>query len=335
MRESRRTRAWLLMLVLGACSASHGEQGNSSGSNWLRCSTLSQCTSSDAVSCSSEGYCLNAAGGRIAAPAANDGTGGVSTRDYALCDGSNDMRLAVVSEGGFLDSTYAFTNPFGHAFLFVDGTCHYYASRQWDTGIVEGELSAAQAAQYAQSIQLQKLSQLAYHDLETCPDAGIFWVRAGTGRSDCSCTCDASAPALVAPLMDAVSDMHDELEEQGGDLQGEVELFALANKDDGVPRSGDLTWPFSWPITEVSVTQEELNQDSSVPRRRTLRDDEARTARAFRASALRGDPPSARTMRVVASGVGYLVYMRDVLPVQVQERIRQVMQAQAAVLSSQ
>ena len=215
MMESRRQQAWWLMLVLAACSASHGEQGNSSGSNWLRCSTLGQCTSSDAVSCSSEGYCLDAAGQRIAAPAASDGTGGVSTRDYALCDGSSDIRLAVVSEGGFLDSTYAFTNPFGHAFLFVDGTCHYYASRQWNLGSVEGQLSAAQAAEYTQKIQLQKLSQLAYHDLETCPDAGIFWVRAGTGRADCSCSCDASAPALVAPLLDQVSDMHDALVDQG------------------------------------------------------------------------------------------------------------------------
>jgi hypothetical protein len=51
---------------LAGCGLSHSE-GNSSGSNWLRCKQLSECDAAEAVSCNGQGYCTDARGERIAA----------------------------------------------------------------------------------------------------------------------------------------------------------------------------------------------------------------------------------------------------------------------------
>ena len=88
---------------------------------------LDECASPEAARCSGGGYCLDADGKRIAAHASVVDDGGPASQEYALCDGSDAIRLAVVSEGGFVDSTYEFTNRYGHSYLFVDGRCHYYA----------------------------------------------------------------------------------------------------------------------------------------------------------------------------------------------------------------
>ena len=60
--------------------------------------------------------------------ASGDGGGTASNGEYALCDGSDEIRLGVASDGGALDTAYELTNPYGHSFLFIDGHCHYYAS---------------------------------------------------------------------------------------------------------------------------------------------------------------------------------------------------------------
>ena len=49
---------------LAGCGLSHSE-GNTSGSNWLRCKTLSECAAPSAVACSSDGYCTDQEGERI------------------------------------------------------------------------------------------------------------------------------------------------------------------------------------------------------------------------------------------------------------------------------
>jgi hypothetical protein len=370
MTRVRSLRRWLLALGLTACSASHGEQGNTSGSNWLRCTAVEECTAPEAVRCSQDGYCLDGEGKRIPEVRGTDpsgdgvdpgarsdaqaeaggavtpdaGTaagadasadaqadGGMSMQSYALCDGTSAVRLAMAVEGGQVEPTYDFTNPYGHTFLFVLGTCHYYASSAWLQGTVEGDLSASQAAQIEQRLSLAELnSKIMYHDLESCPDAGPVWVRTASGYADCVCGCDSRAPALVGAVVAQAGTLRDELIAAGTAASGDVELFAVDWMDSGGPQPNDLSWPFAWSVSEVSVTQEELFQDRSVPKRRTLRDAEARSARMLRSMALARDPFSSR-IRVVQSGKGYQIYVRDVLPAAVQQAIKQVRDAQAAV----
>jgi hypothetical protein len=352
-------RTWLLALGLAACSASHGEQGNTSGSNWLRCNVIDECTAPEAARCSRDGYCLDSEDQRIPARlGADDGSsarsdggstptrdagsdasgetpggggpggGGMPTRDYALCDGSSDVRLAVISEGGQLEPSYVFTNPYGHSFLVVMGSCHYYASSGWMPGIVEGDLSTSQAQQIKQRLSLVQLSQTMYHDLESCPDAGPIWVRAASGYADCVCGCDDTAPALVASSMAEAGMLRDELIAAGSALSGDVELFALDSGDTGA-QPNDLSWPFVWPISEVSVTQQELFADGSIPKRRTLHNAEAGSARMLR-SMVRARDPFSQRVRVLQGGKGYLLYPRDMVPAAAHQAIKQVMEAQVA-----
>ena len=65
--------------------------------------------------------------------------GELAGQTYVLCDRSSDVRLAAVSlrGGAAPEPTHPFTNPFGDSFLFVDGSCHYYASAAWMEGVVE------------------------------------------------------------------------------------------------------------------------------------------------------------------------------------------------------
>jgi hypothetical protein len=58
--------AWAACLatLTGACSESHGPNAGSSGSNWLMCVDLADCSAPEAVACSS-GFCVNRAGERI------------------------------------------------------------------------------------------------------------------------------------------------------------------------------------------------------------------------------------------------------------------------------
>jgi hypothetical protein len=58
-------------LLIG-CSASHEPNAGTSGSNWLTCEKLADCAAAGAegvVACSAEGFCVDAAGERIAAQA--------------------------------------------------------------------------------------------------------------------------------------------------------------------------------------------------------------------------------------------------------------------------
>jgi hypothetical protein len=74
-----------LALLLAGCEQSHAR--NSSGSNWLRCDTLADCSAAEqAVACDDDGFCRDADGERIAETSGPGPTGG---RDGGPAGGRN------------------------------------------------------------------------------------------------------------------------------------------------------------------------------------------------------------------------------------------------------
>jgi len=65
-----------------------------------------------------------------------------SDQPYAICDGSDDVRLALVSQRGQLELTSTFTNPYGWTYLFVNGRCEFVAAPDISTlgDAIEGSL---------------------------------------------------------------------------------------------------------------------------------------------------------------------------------------------------
>lgn len=72
------------------------------------------------------------ADGGTSHPVADGGTADGATPNagpYVLCDGSDAVRLSLVSAGGGpLPDSHLFTNPYGWSFLYVDGRCNFVSS---------------------------------------------------------------------------------------------------------------------------------------------------------------------------------------------------------------
>jgi hypothetical protein len=252
-----------------------------------------------------------------------DGTssGGSSGGTYALCDGSNEMRLGLSLEGGQVDTTYQLTNPYGHSFLFIDGRCHYYASASWLKGVVAGELSETRAKELAKSLDLKRIDQLDYHDVESCPDAGATWLRTSAGYVDCTCGCDAKAPKGIEAAIGAASELKDELAGKGSALAGPILLAVMVEEGTGAGRTLPA-WPLIWPLSDVAVTWEAYTRKPDASLRR-LSGDEADAARTLRSEALASDP-SASGVHVTDQSKTYDLFMREELPDEAQSAIERL-----------
>lgn len=247
------------------------------------------------------------------------GSSGGASDSYMLCDGSDDVRLGWSSAGGQVESTYEFTNPYGHAFLFIDGHCHYYASESWLKGVVQGELSPAEAKQIQQKLLLTDIARLAYHDAESCPDAGAFWLRAADGYVDCTCGCDEKAPHAAQQALDQAGMLAAALTMQGAALDGPIALIAL---DEGKPTGSNANlpaWPLIWPLSDISVEWEAYTRGTR-PSPRLLLDAEASAARMLKATVLR-ENQYAGAVRVTDLGKAYNLFMREELPDSVRDAI--------------
>lgn len=246
----------------------------------------------------------------------SEGSGGKGG-SYTICDGSADIRLAMAIEGGQVDTTYQLTNPYGHSFVFVDGQCRYYASSSWLGGVVQGGLSGARAAELEQSLILARISQLDYHDPESCPDADVTWLRTSAGYADCSCGCDAKAPKGLADALGIAGMLQHELAEMGSALGGSIQLAVIV--EDGLTSLSTPAWPLIWPLNDIAVTWEAYTRrpDANL---RLLTGDEAAAVRMLRAQTLAADA-SARSIRVRDLGKTYSLFMREELPDGVQRAI--------------
>lgn len=107
----RTVLAALASIASTACGSAAEPQSGST--NWLRCSTLSDCDSQLAVSCSSQGYCLDAEGERISSgdEAADDP--GDDAGDAPRADAGSDPTDATLDAGLVLPAaTYASKRDF-------------------------------------------------------------------------------------------------------------------------------------------------------------------------------------------------------------------------------
>jgi len=234
------------------------------------------------------------------------GTGGTTPELGALCDGSTDMRLGYAAAGGFVDITFYFTNPYGHWFLFVDGQCNYYLSREYPQGIVSGTLDDEQASTLADAIGWPSIAELAVEDVESCPDAGanVIWAPGGI---EVSCTCGCDEGPVSQRKTDALQYMYELLEtlaQSAPPLMGPVSALAAPES----PVGDELTWPLDQPLATIPNLVHDL--DSLGDEFALFEDpDDAAALRALRATAQPGTP-----VRVADGEGAYQIYVRDELP---------------------
>lgn len=242
--------------------------------------------------------------------------------EYALCDGSDEVRFGMTVEGGSVEPTYPFSNPHGHRFMYITGRCELFAapaSAQLGT-YRHGTLTPTQAAQLVDSLKLSSLSGLSYQDVESCPDAGGTKLVIAGGYADCTCGCDDGAPA---PVLEAFAALQTALQAVLVDTQplaGPVAM--LVEKLEGALPASARAWPFAFEAASVAVTQEQIFSywDGDFPSIE-LTGEAATTARELRAKALAANPYQG-SIPVSDAGQGYYLYLRDVLPPAIETAIR-------------
>ena len=255
-------------------------------------------------------------------PTADAGSGGRSGsagatagKDDVLCDGSSQMRLIFAVGGGFVQDTFPFTNPHGHAFLAVDGGCHYYVSDSAMHGIQSDTLSATQEDTLGRELHFRDLARWSW-DLQkdmACPDgSGVSLLRAGK-RNGCTCGCDSAAPAGLSEALSAAQAWVTRLSAAGKPLDGAVSALAFESAD-------GLTDPSAWPLARAVSEIPELLHTRHEP---SLQADgtyarfdgaDAQKLRELRSAAFKAANGSDRIMTVRDAGKLYELYVRDELP---------------------
>jgi len=229
-----------------------------------------------------------------------------------LCDGSDDIRLGFMLGGGFVPSSYQFTNPYGIVFAAIDGHCRYYASRNYMEGTYSSTLTADEAAQLADDLGFDRIDSWAGHHGKNCPDAGGVTLATTTAALTCVCGCD-GAPAGAAEAIQRLSEWAARLIEQGGPLDGAVS--ALAEPSSAVlPSSMVRAWPLAQPLTHYPglITD---SQTGSGPVARFEQAADAKSLRDLRNATFAADATLQSILVNDGSGTGnYQLYVRDELP---------------------
>jgi len=235
-------------------------------------------------------------------------------KPYRLCDGSDDVRLAIKMGGGHVDRGYAFTKLHGARFLYVTGRCSFVAATEPEAlqAVGEGQLSPEQGRQLSETLGLDRLAGMAYVDLQSCPDAGLVSVATAAGYADCTCGCDESAPTGLEEVINATSAAFELVRATALPLDGAIELVAVEDETPlKQPERSLQQWPFGWPVREIAVTQRQYRENVSAVRSpRALTGDDAKLARALRAEALTRSEWR-REMHVADGEHSYALYMRD------------------------
>lgn len=298
----------------------------------VRSALLLSLTTAGAAACQSSPEAAGEAGDDGGFASGGDG-GGPGNRDgsatstagqpYVLCDGSDDVRLAINETGGGVPQSYAFTNPHGYRFLYVTGKCEFVADGAQESvgGWIDGTLSAEQAATLSARLGLSNLSGKSYHD-SSCPDASYLSIGTTSGYADCSCGCDVGAPSDVLHAVDAVSEAFTFVAQAGRPLTGPVGLLVVTMPAPSmVAAERAQAWPFSFTVDSVAVTLEQQNrQHDASSLARTLSGDDANAARSLRSAELARDPFSAG-IQAKDGAQAYWVYTRDQLAAPLEAKI--------------
>jgi hypothetical protein len=227
-----------------------------------------------------------------------------------LCDGSDDVRVVVRSDGGQVSSEHAFTNPFGHTFLAVDGNCNYWAGVGDHGELRAGTFSDQEAAALEASLGWPLSSEWSdYRDQGGCPDGGVTGIFTDLGQAECDCGCESDAPeGLDQALTDGIG-LAAELRSAGEMLSGPVRVVTMPTE--GMPESGFVTWPDSRSPSEFAIEPYYFEIDSGL----VVSDED--TAVAFRELRDRdGGQAYGMAAGVVEAenGAQYLFWVRDELP---------------------
>jgi hypothetical protein len=186
--------------------------------------------------------------GQVVDPHPDNGSAGQaappSARDAGpLCDGSSEMRLTYESGGGAVDETYPFTNPHGHVFLAIDGTCRFYASMNYMRGIASATLSQADADALAKDTHWSELAGWHWTNDYGCPDAGGVGLTRAKATASCTCGCDAGAPKGLDDALSKAYEWVQRLTTSGQPLDGTVSAIALEGSAGGSLNVPVVTWP--------------------------------------------------------------------------------------------
>ncbi len=260
------------------------------------------------VSCQTDGGAAGDAG------AAGSGGSGATDRGV-ICDGSDDIRLGLTSAGGMVDSTYEFTNPYGHEFLFVNGQCAYYASQDWRGGMRTGTLTTQQATQLAAAIGWTELDAFAANpDVDSCPDGSTSTIWAPSVSAACTCGCS-SSPVMVAK-QEAIASIRPWIEMlvmEGAPL--DVPILGIAHEL-GPEMGNEQPWPLDRPLTEIDGLVQDVF--APPPLDPPVRFDDPVDSAALRAVPVVSGPDQ---LLVSEAGVSYQLFLLDELDADVRASI--------------
>jgi hypothetical protein len=225
---------------------------------------------------------------------------------YVLCDGSDAVRFGIASIGGHVDSTYHFTNPYGHSFIFVTGRCEFAGSTA--TGVYRsGTLTKAQAETLTRAFDLANVDGKSFRASGGCPDATLFQVMTSNGYVEL--TCGAEPPSYAHIADDGALQAQQIVDAAGVLVTGAVSVLAVGDfQIKEQPNPGAVPWPFGWPVAEIAVERSNLGGSSSAGHAgRTITGADAERARSLRTTTSRG------FVDVRAGERDYALFVRDEL----------------------
>jgi hypothetical protein len=278
----------------------------------VTCERDRECASLGADFACSDGRCREQPG-PLPADAGTDADTPPEARG-ALCDGSTDMRLGYTSEGGQVETTYEFTNPYGHSFFFLDGECNFYASADYHDGLYIGPISAGEAEALERAIEWDAIDELAAEvDDEGCDDGGTVTIWAPGYQVSCTCGCDETpigarkdtALQVLRALLDARVAESD---------HAATPTLAIASPTDDVPQT--IAWPLDRAIDVVPSLVHDVNADGVDSFAVFDRNVDIQALRQLRVNS-----QLSPSIRVTDVSGAYELHMRDAFPLGVQARI--------------
>jgi hypothetical protein len=227
-----------------------------------------------------------------------------------ICDGSNDIRFGIWNDGGsFPPPGWLFMHPIADSFVFVDGSCRFYASSDALTGFAGGSLDEAEAEQLAIALHVARFDDWQVYNYQSCMDGGSSVISDGAHTFACMCgECGADAPEGLAEAMDAGQMWIKKLAGEGTLWTGAVSAVAtdfLGTLHLEQPQ----TWPLTRPIDDIVVSNVKVTVDSGM----IFDSADAAALRRLRKQQATVVPPS-EDIYVTTDGVKkYSLFVRDEL----------------------
>lgn len=231
--------------------------------------------------------------------------GAVQQARFTLCDGSGGVRLSLVTAGGGpLPDSYAFSNPYGWRFLYVDGKCNFVASSDVNGQLLTGTFTAEQSKTISETLDLDATAGVVYRFQGGCPDAPASIVTTPYAYIESTCG-DDHPPTQVAAAL-AWEPVFTLAKTVGRPSTGSVSILALPSN--AVLNSATL-WPFSFSIAQATYANDGSYAD--VPAHaKSLTGADAALARQLWSSGREG-PTWRGALPVTSEGKTYELYFRD------------------------